>query len=270
MTFKFSRRQWLNGALALTLIASLPQTRAAQTITLTAEDDWFPFTALRNGQVEGFSVDVIRAAYAAVGVDVKFNAMPFNRCLAQVEFGTDLGCFNIVRQSETEKRFLFHKVPLFKDIGGIYDMEKSGLPSRVSPKDLIGHRVGYTLGDTYGDFLDKAEGIRREMAPTKLLNLKKLTAGRQEYSLISVSIAAYLFKTYEADFPVRPRLVGVVSEQEMHVGFSYKRPDSAAAAGKLDAGLLVIRKNGTYKMIEDKWLGEYPMLEDVFRIELKK
>jgi len=255
----------LHFLLAVVLSSSFQTLHAAQTITLDAEDSWFPYSALQNGQVDGFVVDVIRAAYKAVGIEVKFNPLPFKRCLTQVESGTDLGCFNVNKQPENEKRFLLHKVPLFKDKGGIYDMEKSGLPGLVQPEGLIGHRVGYTHGFTYGDYLDKTDGILREYAPNDLSNLKKLAYGRQEYSLVSVISATYLFKTYPADFPVLPRLVGVVAEQEMFVGFSRKRPDSIEAAARLDEGLLVIRKNGTYLKIVKKWLGQFPMMDDIFR-----
>ncbi len=257
------QQHFLNCLLALVLAGVFPSGQATETITLNAEDNWFPFSAYRNGQTEGFVVDVIRAAYAAVAIEVKFDPMPFKRCLTKVESGTDLGCFTVNRQEDTEKQFLLHKVPLFNDTGGIYDMEKSGLPAKVSPADLIGHRVGYTHGYTYGDYLDNTDGIIKEEAPNDLSNLKKLAYGRQEYSLVSVITAAYLFKTYPKDFPVLPRLAGTVTEQEMFVGFSRHRPDSIEAAAKLDEGLLIIRKNGTYSKIVSNWLGRYPMLDDL-------
>lgn len=117
-------------ATLLSALAAMPVAQAGTSYTLIAEDDWFPYTAERNGVIEGFGVDVIRAAYAAVGVEVKFKATPFSRCLMQVENGDDLGCFNTVKESDTEKRFLFHKQPLYENVTGIFDMANLACQTR--------------------------------------------------------------------------------------------------------------------------------------------
>lgn len=233
----------------------------SKTITLIAEDDWFPYSAQRAGKSIGFAVDVVHAAYASQGVDVKFKVASFKSCLTQVEDGAELGCFDIHRDDDTKQHFLFPEEYLFTDTGGIYDMTGEGLPEKVNPQDLVGHRVGYTNGGIYGDFLDKAAGIQREFAMSDLSNLRKLQAGRQEYSLVSTISAEYIFKTHPEDFQVKPRLAGIISNQKMYVGFSLKRNDSKQAAALLDAGLIKIRANGTYKKIESEWLRSYLPVE---------
>ncbi len=257
---------WVAGLMVL----GHAQAQAVKSITLVAEDDWYPYSAQRKGVSEGFVVDVIRSAYAAVGVDVKFKVASFKSCLVQVEEGVEIGCFDINLDTDTGSRFLFHNEPLFIDTGGIYDMEKSGLPDKVIPENLIGYRVGYTNGDTYGEYLDKEPGIHREFAMSDLSNLKKLTVGRQDYSLVSTISAQYIFKTHAEDFSVLPRLVGVISNQKMYVGFSLKRAESKEAAALLDEGLLKIRADGTYKKIESQWLGPYLPVEKPAKKAVKK
>jgi polar amino acid transport system substrate-binding protein len=213
---------------------------------------------------------VVRAAYAAVDVDVNFKVASFKSCLTQVQDGTELGCFNINMDEDTKARFLFPNESLFTDTGGIFDMKLAGLPDNVTPQNLVGYRVGYTNGGIYGEFLDKAKGIHREFAMSDLSNLRKLVAGRQDYSLVSTISANYIFKSHPDYFPVLPRLVGVVSNQKMYVGFSLKRPDSKEAAALLDAGLIKIRGNGVYKKIEMEWLGSYQLPDKVTNSKIKK
>ena len=43
---------------------------AGERVVLVAEDDWYPYSAKRNGQSEGLSVDIVRAAFASAGVTV--------------------------------------------------------------------------------------------------------------------------------------------------------------------------------------------------------
>jgi polar amino acid transport system substrate-binding protein len=241
-----------------------------KTITLVAEDDWFPYSGQRDGKSVGFVVELVRAAYASQGVNVQFKVASFKSCLTQVEEGSELGCFDINLDDDTRKRFLFPNESLFSDTGGIYDMEKSGLPDKVTPQSLVGYRVGYTNGAIYGEFLDKAKGIQREFAMSDLSNLRKLVAGRQNYSLISTISAEYIFKSHPEDFPEKPRLVGIVSDQKMYVGFSLKRADSKEAAALLDAGMIKIRANGTYKKIELDWLGSYLPPEKSTPAKVKK
>ena len=250
-------KKWSLGLCVMAGFIFMQSAHAAKSITLIAEDDWYPYSAQRNGVSEGFVVDVIRSAYATVGVDVKFKVASFKSCMKQVEEGVEIGCFDINLDNDTNSRFLFHNEALFVDTGGIYDMEKSGFPDKVTPQNLVGYRVGYTNGDTYGEYLDNAPGIQREYAMSDVSNLKKLVAGRQDYSLISTITAQFIFKTHAADFPVLPRLVGIISNQKMFVGFSLKRAESKEAAALLDEGLIKIRADGTYKKIETQWLGVY-------------
>jgi len=243
---------------------------AGKAITLVAEDDWYPYSSQRNGTSEGFVVDLIRAAYAAVDVDVRFKIASFKSCLKQVEEGVELGCFDVTLDEDTKTRFIFPNEFLFIDTGGIYDMENSGLPAKVTQLNLLGHRVGYTNGSIYGEFLDTAKGIERELAMSDLSNLRKLVARRQDYSLVSTTIANYIFKTHPDDFSLRPRLVGTVSNQKMYVGFSRKRPEAKEAAALLDQGLIKIRANGSYRKIELNWLGSSTAPEKIADLKLKK
>lgn len=243
---------------------------AVRTLTLVAEDDWYPYSAQQNGVSEGYAVELVRAAYAAVGVDVRFKVASFKSCMKQVEDGTELGCFDVNQDDDTRKRFIFPKEYLFVDTGGIYDMASSKQPDRITMHDLVGFRVGYTNGAVYGDYLDHAQGIQREFAMSDLSNLRKLIAGRQDYSLISTAVANYLFKTYPDDFAVKPRLVGLVTNQKLYVGFSKKRPEAAEAASLLDEGLAKIRANGIYSKIEIEWLGTFRLPDRLAEPRSKK
>ena len=256
--------------IALALALSSHHASAGKIYTLVAEDDWYPYSSQTGGVSVGFAVDVVRAAYDSVGVDVRFKVASFKGCMAQVEAGTELGCFDITLDDDTRNRYVFSSEPLFADTGGIYAMEKAGMPDRVTPQNLVGYRVGFTNGAVYGDFLDSSRGIEREYAMSDLSNLRKLVAGRQDFSLVSTVIAAYIFKTHPADFVLMPKLVGVVSNQKMYAGFSKKRPESKEAAALLDAGLIKIRANGTYRKIEMQWLGNYQLPDKFIDPKAKK
>ena len=224
----------------------------AQTITLVGEDDWYPYSAQKDGKLRGFAVEVIEAAYASVDVSVNFKSAPYARCLMLVETGQELGCFDSLKDSKLSAEFLFHQEPIFKAEIGIYGLstsEESGL--RAS--DMRGRKVGLTHGYTYTDQIENDTSIIREAAPTDLSNLRKLLLKRSEYSLVYTRIVDYLVHRYPQEFKDKIKQVGTINVDRLYVSFSKKREESAKYAALLDQGLRKIKSNGQYAKIEQRW-----------------
>ena len=49
---------------------------SAEPLLIGAEDDWYPYTALRNGQIQGMSVDIVKAAFAATDTEIVLRSYP--------------------------------------------------------------------------------------------------------------------------------------------------------------------------------------------------
>lgn len=229
----------------------------AQSITLVGEDDWYPYSALKDGKLRGFAVEVIAAAYAAVDVEVNFKSAPYVRCLMLVETGQEIGCFDSLKDSKLSADFLFHQEPIFKAELGIYSLsgiEQSGL--RAS--DMRGRRVGVTNGYTYSDAIDKDDSIIREQAPTDLSNLRKLLLRRSEYSLVYTRVVDHLVNRYPKELKGKIKQVGTITVDRLYVSFSKKRPEADKYAALLDQGLRKIRSNGQYAKIEQRWQNPAP------------
>jgi ABC-type amino acid transport substrate-binding protein len=58
---------------------------------------------------------------------------------------------------------------------------------------------------------------------------------------------------HPAEFKNKIRQVGSLSQLDLFVSFSKRRPESMKFANLLDAGLRKIKKNGVYAEIEQKW-----------------
>ena len=242
---------------AFILVTLSPAAHAARTFTLIAENDWFPLTAQRNGGVEGMAVDIVRAAYAAVDVQVNFKTEIFIRCMHSVEQGEALGCFNSAKDPASQARYLYHKRPLYEVTVGLFSMKATGRP--LKQEDLIGRTVGITNGYDYGPLVESDPRIHRQKTPSDLGNLRMLVAGRVEFSPITTRVAGYLFKTHPELFRQRPVLVGDIGQFPEFVAFSRKHPEAQEAADLLDKGLDLIHKNGTLKKIESEWAERYPV-----------
>lgn len=224
----------------------------APMIVLVGEDEWYPYSAYKDGKLQGLAVDVIEAAYAAVNVKVKFKTAPYVRCMMLAESGQELGCFDSLKDSKLVKTHLFHNNPIFKAEIGIYAKSDSK-ENNLKPADLKGKHVGVTHGYTYSDAVDGDQLILREVAPTDLSNLRKLLLNRSEYSLVYTRVVDYLMSKYPAEFKDKIRRVGSLNQSDLYLSFSKHRPESKKFANLLDTGLRKIRKNGVYAQIEQKW-----------------
>jgi len=74
-----------------------------------------------------------------------------------------------------------------------------------------------------------------------------------KYMVAYDKVANYLFAQYKDQFTGKFKIVGQTGEPGLYLAFSKKYPDAQGFVDKFDAGIALIRKNGRYKSIEDKW-----------------
>lgn len=224
----------------------------AETITLGAEDAWYPYSGEVDGQARGFTVDMVRAAFAAVKIEVQYRALPYARCMKLVKDGVLLGCFNTSRTQLLEPDYLWHKRPMFSSRILIYG--RADNPQRnLRVSDLEGKKVLVTHGYEYGDSFDTNRNVIRDESRDDLSVLRKLSARRADYALVFEKTFSNLVKQNAADFQGKFVAVGVVETMQLYTVFSKTFPGSARYMDLFDRGFAIISKNGRLKEIEKQW-----------------
>ncbi len=242
----------LLACLALFVMAAGSIAAAQEKVTLIAENDWYPYSAARDGAPEGMAVDLVRAAYQAAGVELELISQPYARCLEEVEAGRQLGCFDTIREPATEARFLFHDQPLFRSAIVIIAPADSTLKD-LTVADLKGQRVAITNGYTYGDAFRSDASIRKDVVKNDLAILRVVANKRVAYGIIYDKVMAHLLAEHGGELAGKVKVVGLLIEPDLYVSFSKKRADAKAAIEALDKGLSLIRANGIYREIEERW-----------------
>lgn len=236
--------------LALGMLASRPA--ASADLMLAVEDDWYPYAAEVNGRPEGISVDLVRAAYAAVGVDVGFRIMTYVRCMELVDQDEVIGCFNTPGDKDIRERQLLPEEPLDRNPAWIYTRATND--TRVtSLSDLKGEPIGIVNGYRYAEEFMSEPGLIREAAGSDLQNLKKLVAGRLQYVVLYERVADWLMGRYGEELGLELRPVLKVGELALYVSFSKHHPAAPQALNKLDEGLRAIKQSGEYQEIMHRW-----------------
>lgn len=224
---------------------------AADTITVGAEDDWAPYSSLVGREAKGFAVDVVRESFAAVGVTVKFEVLPYTRCMAQAKAGRLVGCFDAVANALIAKDYLWHDHPLFTTRMNVYSLAGS-TESGLLASDLEGKTVGVERGYEYGDAFDLNTKILRKVVDKNDQGFKMLLGKRIQYMAAEERIAKALFGKFP-EFKGKFKMVGTVATPGLFMAFTRQSPDGATYLAKFNQGYAVIRANGRYQAIEAKW-----------------
>jgi polar amino acid transport system substrate-binding protein len=221
-------------------------------VEIGAEDGFFPYTGLYQGRLGGVSLDIVRAAFHASGCQVKFQVMPYNRCMREVEKGRIVGCFNTTNAPENKRRYIIHKEPLVSGRISVF-----GHPDGDRTFDKARFRrssFAVVRGYTYTDEFDLDRSISKIEVETDQQTLALVSRGRADYAVVYDKVA--LFHLRSGDPTITPAPVRLATLVETDLFISFTRRDtlrSQRLADVLDEGLRKIRENGIYSGIEKRW-----------------
>ncbi|MBM5570636.1 MULTISPECIES: substrate-binding periplasmic protein [Deefgea] len=235
----------------LLLVFLLLPTAQAETITINAEDDWAPFSSISADKktAVGLSVELVRAAYASQGIDVRFVPVPFARCLFEVEHGQVVACFNTSITDENREKFNWPSQPLLSEGLSILALSEFAT-KKISPKDLEGHLVGVTNGYTYPTWFMKNKKINKDLSRTDAVQLKKLLSRRIEYAVINTTPAQMMINADPA-MRGKVKIVGEVEMSLLYLNFSKKHADAPRLLAAFETGFKAIQSNGVYARIQN-------------------
>lgn len=237
-------------AVALAILLVLPLA-AAEEVVIGAEDDWYPFSGLVDGQVQGITIDLVRAAFEAAGDSVRYDVMPYSRCMALTKAGTLIGCFDTLRHPGIEHDYLWHVPPMFTAQYQIYARAGS-TEKNLRPKDLEGRRVAVTNAYEYGPEFDTNQKIIRLFTRKDEYNFRMLISGRVDYT-VAMELNTLMLIKKQPELANRFKIVGQVAPSPVYTVFSKRNPAARRAMQRFEQGLLLIQKNGRYQAIMDDW-----------------
>ncbi|WP_437879500.1 substrate-binding periplasmic protein [Pseudomonas sp. LRF_L74] len=240
----------LSAMLALSLCLGLACARA-DTIRIGAEDDWYPYTGVKDGEVSGMSADIVRAAFAAAAVDVELVPYPYARCMEMVRVGQLPACFNTAPNERISREFRLSEAPLFTDDILLWARKADARP--ITALDQLGsRRVAVTIGYEYGALFDEHPGINRIQVRRDLNGFLMLLHRRVDFT------AAYR-GTAQALFLENPELAGqfapvaTLHHSQLYLSASRHNADAEQLLQHFDQGMRTIRGNGQYQQILDYW-----------------
>jgi len=114
----------------------------AEPLRLVTDISFGPYESLDDDQAPGFSVEVLRQVFAAMGQDVSFEAFPVNRSWMMIARGERDGIFSVTHISQGKQICSFSDEPLKQERWVLFIRAADiGKLKFSSFDDLIGHDV---------------------------------------------------------------------------------------------------------------------------------
>lgn len=235
--------------LAVLLSSALPAN--AEVLRIGAEDDWYPYSALRDGQVQGMSVDIVKAAFAATATDIQLLPYPYARCMQMTLKGELAACFNSAPNAAIARDYLLPTTALFSD--DILLWARAAQTATVSDiAQLRGEKVAVTIGYEYGERFDQHTQAVRVAVRQDLNGFRMLQRQRVDYVVAYRGTANHLFRQYPA-LAGQFRPVASVHQPQLFLSFSRHGAEAQALVQRFEQGMRLIHDNGRYEQILHDW-----------------
>ncbi|MDO5640224.1 MAG: basic amino acid ABC transporter substrate-binding protein [Neisseria sp.] len=224
---------------------------AEKAYVVATDATYAPFEFLDNGQVVGFSRDILDAVAAKEGIRFDYANTPWEGIFATLDKGdSDIVSSSVTITPERRSSMDFSD-PYFEASQLIVVGDKGGDINGLA--DLKTRSVSVQTGTTGDLAMQKFQGVdsknikRFENMP---LALKELLTGGVDASVGDNGVVQN-FVTNNPDAKLRT-LTDPAFEKEYY-GFAVRKGRSDDLLEKLNAGIAAIKADGTYQQIYDKW-----------------
>ena len=223
----------------------------AGTITIGTEATFAPFEFMdeQTHEVTGFDIDVIRAMAKAVGDDIKIHNMGFDALIPSLQTGViDVTAAAMTITPERQARIDFTS-PYYQS-GLVILIRKADQAKYDGLKSLEGQRLCAQIGTTGAMAANRVKGA-------KVTEFNSITEAFME--LKNLGCEAVLNDKPVVDYYLARRgdktvmTVNQVFDAENY-GMGVKKGNKALLE-KLNKGMEIIRANGEYDKIYQKWFG---------------
>lgn len=242
-----------NAIFAAAALAAFSNPASAQEstepITVGMSGGYFPFTFVRQGELQGFEVDLMNAIGKELGREIEFQTMSFSGLIGALEAGRiDTVANQITITPEREEAFVFSDPYV---IDGAQIVTREGNEATISgPADLSGKSVAVNLGSNFEDLLRELPNADEIDIRTYESNIEQDTAlGRVDAFILDRVSSAQVIK----ESPLPLALAGPPFSEIRNAYPFRDDEDGRALRSEVNAALQTLRGDGTLTEISLKW-----------------
>jgi len=208
---------------------------------------WPPYTdeAMPN---KGFISEIVSAAFAAAGYQVKIHFIPWKRGLKDTKSGFYDALFPAYTSEDRRVTYAYSNQISAGELGLFAQKNRSIEYTKLT--DLSPYKVGVVRGYVNTPEFDAADFLEKREANSDEQNLRKLIKGRIDLAVADRLTAIHLMNTrFPEGKSALQYLQPALEIKALYVVFSRSRSDVDNLTREFNGGLQMIRDNGTYDAI---------------------
>ncbi|NRA18825.1 MAG: transporter substrate-binding domain-containing protein [Oceanospirillaceae bacterium] len=230
------------------LLAVLSSADERGTLSIAAEH--YPPYEMKepiNG-LRGFDYEVSVKALSIAGYETEVEFLPWKRVIQYAEKGIVVGILSCAFNKERENYIIFSD-PISAAVDGFYVRKKFSGPKPTSLEDVKEERVGSVFGYASTQELESIGFVPMTARNTEMA-ISLLLKKRFDYLYIGQQSTDFIIKELGVSdlldfYPIH--------KIDYHLCFSKRYEGIKPIVKAFNAALLVLRKNGTYRAIHDKY-----------------
>ncbi len=237
------------------------QTVCAKPIKFATEASYYPFESLNPaGEVEGFETDVIKAICQQMEADCTFTHQPWESLIMSVQTGKFDAVYNGIEITpERMQRVAFTQV-IYDNLPGMIIPKADS--SRFTTESLRNKKIGVQIGTTFEQYISNLNMQDKKINKPKLYANIQLALLDFSGGSLDVVLADYpILAQWESDHDKGKIYKSFVlpAQERTHFGEGYAiamNKKDKVLSEQINAGIDVIKENGTYDEIYQRYFGE--------------
>jgi signal transduction histidine kinase/CheY-like chemotaxis protein len=245
-------RSWIVALLLLTSGFALAVEQQARALVVGSEEEFPPFsTGTNSATAGGFTVELWKAVARERGLTYTLRVAPFNQILQEFKDGKIDVLINLA-QSAPRRQFADFTVPHVTVNGAIF--VRKGVSGINAESDLADKSIIVLQADLAHDYA-LSQGWQKHLVvePTAADCFKLLASGKHDAVLISKLVGMQTLRASDIN-NVKPLDIKAGFAQKF--SFAVQKGDADLLAS-INEGMSIVKLNGTYDQIHDKWFGIY-------------
>lgn len=201
----------------------------------------YPPYTIEDGEVSGINIDIIKAAYTAVGYQLDIELLPFTRAMYYAKNGRADGLI-LWHNQQREQWFSFSSKITQSELV-FYKKKQLGFEF-LSLQSLASYSIGTVANYGYSKEFLAAKNLKKYVVGTDRQNLRKLIFGRIDLAIIDKRMAKYLIKKEYPKYLEKLDWSGVLQKENYYLAISKKSADYQQKIRDFNLGLQIITENG--------------------------
>lgn len=204
----------------------------------------------KNGEIEGFDIDLMNAIGEKAGKTINFQSLPFDGLIPALQSGTINIAISSISITDERAKTVDFSDPYIESGLAIAVADKT--TDINSEKDLEGKRIAVQIGTTGASTASSIPGAKVSTFDSAPLALQELVNGNVDAVVNDAPVTKYAIST--GNIPG----IKVVGKQLTSENYGIALPKGSENLEAVNKALAEVKADGTYDTIYKKWIGEAP------------